>query len=213
MATPQEMKAKDRKSVAAQTASMMAMMTSSGGARKLSGGKTAMAPKVPVEPPKMAEDFPYIMIPLATVIDPPEDLSTLLKPSGTWLHLVRSGTKSSYFSVSDDEQQVLSLTRGDLPQKIFNAVQWLDGEDDEDNDDPVSVLSIPALYVYALGILRKEGPTVVVVSGPEGIGYKDRKKFSPVSMVEFLKKLAKLDPDRLKAFAKVDADPKKAVYG
>lgn len=209
MATPQEMKAADRKSVAAQTASMLSLMTTTG-TRALSGANIAMLSSTVVEPPTLAEAFPFVTIPLRTVIEPPENLGALLEPAGAWLHLVRNGPKSSYFSVSDAEHRVLALTTGDLPQKIFDAVKWLDANDGDENHDPICMMSFPALYVYALGIRRERGPYAVVVSAPQKLKVLKAGKFEEVPLGNLLKLLKK---NGLKANFIKAADDGAAVYG
>lgn len=122
----------------------------------------------------LGEDFPYVAIGLHAVVKPPKDLASLYEPQGLWLHLIRSGAAASHYVVSDargmdNAHAVISLTHGDLPSKIFSAVQWLDKNDSPDNTDPVCVVTVPGLYTYLVGVLRAKGPTAVVVAAPDEV--------------------------------------------
>jgi hypothetical protein len=199
MAGVDEFSPKQRKRVSEQTASFLAAAVAGENIRAKKGAKSApKAAAVAVKkakPPKLAESFVYITLPLAAVVDPPEDLSALLAPSGSWLHLIRTGADATHFAISDtrgfdDSHTVLALTEGDLPQKIYAAVKWLDAKDGDGHaQDTVRVLAFPALFVYALCILRKKGPTAIVVSTQPKLGDSSDKDLEEIPLVNLLQEL------------------------
>lgn len=172
---------KERKSVSEQLASFMVAMNAGDATLAKSnaalpkGGKATPKAKVATakpKPSKLAESFIFVAISLTAVVKPPEDLAELLEPQGHWLHLVRTGTKATHFAISDslgfdDTHKVMALTEGILPQAIFDAIKWVDAKDKAKlAQGLVRVVAFPALFCYALCILRKDGPTAVRLPAP-----------------------------------------------
>lgn len=200
MATTDDLDDKARKSIARQTAPILAAMKRRPRGPVPAGGAGLTAPKAAATP-KHAEDFVHCTLSLDGIENPPADLTELLEPKGVWLHLLRTGDTAPYFTTSeaqgfDDAHRVLAVTEGTLAQKIFDAVRALDTRDGKKKPAAVvRVVAVPALYAYALAVLRKAGPTAIVLAGPPALdGLTQADGYPEIPFRTFLTALAELRP-------------------
>lgn len=194
MAKTDPLAPKTRKAIAGQADVLLRALNQwevrDGGTRSATANTTAPSPS---KNPKLAEGFPYCFVSLATVENPPADLASLLEPTGSWIHTIRDGKQTTHYVMTEaggfgrEEHEVSSVVRGSLGQKIDDTIDWI--EENFKDESVVRVLTFPAYYVHAFGILE-DGKTFAVLIDPPELPNKlvTRKKYP---LKDFLAALAK----------------------
>jgi hypothetical protein len=191
MARTDDLSPASRSAVAAKLASFI----TSGTANR--SGVRASAAAVAASSPSLHESLAVCPLTVEQVQHPPDDLRSLVTPTGSWMHLVRTAGKPTHFARSHtggfraEDQAVEFAGESPIAGKLSDAVEWVD-ENIPDDSAVVRVLIIPAYLTHALAIVRPKKITAVLVDRPESYsGLKYEKEYS---FAQFLKLLAKEKP-------------------
>ncbi len=151
----------------------------------------------PLKQPAVAESLAVCYLTVQQVTKPPENLKSLVAPSGMWCHQVRTASGATHLAMSQshafgsDELEVQQLGESPVAAKLDDAITWLETTVPDDNVT-VRLLIAPAYFVYALAIIRPKKITVMLVDQPDGTTTLQPEREYPIK--DFLKRLAKASP-------------------
>jgi hypothetical protein len=159
-----------------------------------SASATPAAAMAPLRKPQLAESFAICAVGADQVANPPDDLAALVQPSGMWHHQIRSSDGSTHMARSkqagfgSDEMELQQVFESAIAAKIDRAIAWVDRHVPDDGII-VRLLVIPAYYLHALVLIRKNKYSAVLADQPDGYRQLKYEKEYPLS--EFLRRLSK----------------------
>lgn len=146
--------------------------------------------------PELSETFAVWSLNSTAVLTPDVDFTKLVTQTGRWHHQIKVRGKAAAFARSmplgtdANSWDVTQLFQSDIPEKIDQAVDWVDGN--VKGDPVVRLLIAPSYYLTAFWLLEANNNQVYVIDVPSNFLHVHAGTL--YSAKEFLQKLAQEQP-------------------